>query len=179
MEKRRVPNEDASLLTRLMDLDAPDVTLWESEDLAAVFQHQLSASVDFDVGGNDPTLTQQIRALGSMQGPLIESFRDLLHHPSPPIELLEMTKRFAKSCRSRPGGPLPDEIATVLYLLSIVVAMTRRGKRITKLDNQGLRYGLDWALGQTWLDEPTRKLLDEGRRAVETPSDKTRGERPA
>jgi len=169
VENRKVPDGDASLLTRMMDLDASKLSLWESEDLAAIFQHQLSAPVDFDVGGTNATLTQRIRTLGSMQGPLIESFRDLLHHPCPPIELLEMTKRFAKACRNRPGGPLPDEIATVLYLLSIVVAMIRCGKRISKLDNQGLRYGLDWALGQTWLDEPTRKLLDEGRRAVEAP----------
>ena len=81
------------------------------------------------------------------------------------LELLKMAKEFAKECRSRPECRLPDEVATMLYVLSIVVAMTS-GHRITKLDRQGLRHVLDWALDQAWIDEPTRRLLREGGRAI-------------
>ena len=78
-----------------------------------------------------------------------------------------MTKEFAKSCRSRSDCRLPDEIATMLYVLSIVAAMTRCGQRISKLDGQGLRHMLLWACDQPWIDESTRAFLRQGRRAVD------------
>ena len=108
-----------------------------------------------------------MEAFNATETPPINSFNDLLHHPRPPIELLELTKAFAKACRSHPDSPLPDEVATVLYLGSIVAAMTRCDRPISKLGSDGLRHGLDWALNQPWLDQPTRNLLEEGRRGVD------------
>jgi hypothetical protein len=83
--------------------------------------------------------------------------------------LLELTRRFAKACRSRTGAPLPDEIATVLYFASIVAAMLRCGRRISKLDDEALVHALDWALDQPWLDASMRDLLCRGRQVVEPP----------
>jgi hypothetical protein len=96
--------------------------------------------------------------------PAIKTFRDLLRHSHPPVELLELTKRFAKRCRSCPDSPLPDEVATVLYFLAIVVAQTKCRARISGLDGEALRHGLDWALGQSWLDADIRRLLRRRRR---------------
>ena len=61
---------------------------------------------------------------------------------------------------------LPDDFAPLLYILSIVVAMTKCGCRITGLDDQALRHSLQWALDQSWVDEPTRGLLRAGYRAI-------------
>jgi hypothetical protein len=152
---------DAFWLAELLRVDDAG-PLWGPDELAAIFEHQLSAPVDFDLsvmGGEPPT---DLAAQLARQDPPIASFRDLFGHPHPPVDVLERTKQFAKQCRRRPAGPLPAEIATVLYLLSIVVAMTRGERRISKLDDEALRASLDWALEQPWLDAATRDLLLEG-----------------
>ena len=59
------------------------------------------------------------------------------------------------------GVSISDEVASVLYLLAIVVARRRCGRQISGLDAESLRYGLDWAQRQPWLDEATRGLFRE------------------
>jgi hypothetical protein len=78
-----------------------------------------------------------------------------------------LTKDFAKRHLGHPESPLPPEIAKVLYLASIIVAMLRCHRRITRLRDAELREGLGWAMNQQWLDEPTRSLFREGLKAVE------------
>ena len=165
MEDRDVFDSRPGSLARMMDLGEDDRGLWEPEELRAIFEHQLAAPVELDFGYLGREAAGRLEALASGASPPIRSFRGLLHHPRPPVELLKMAKEFAKECRSRPECRLPDEVATMLYVLSIVVAMTS-GHRITKLDRQGLRHVLDWALDQAWIDEPTRRLLREGSRAI-------------
>ena len=100
----------------------------------------------------------------------LRTFGDLLHHRQPPLELLELTKRFAKDCRKHPDGSLPDEIATALYFLSIAAAIVKCGRRITGMDDQSLAYSLDWTLKQAWLDEPLGELLQAALAAVDSPA---------
>jgi len=176
-------NEPQSL-ARMMHLDEGGEALWEPDELGAILQHQLDAPLEFDLSRLGPSPLASVRGPEKGTGPIcrngpagalhkldlspfpntIHTFRDLFHHPSPPVELLEWTKAFAKSCRSRDDGPVPDEVATVIYFLSIVTAMSRCGKRISQLDDQSLRYGLRWALKQPWVDEATkgcfRRALD-------------------
>ncbi len=149
-------------LAGMMDLGEPSHEPWGPEELAAILSHQLSAPVEFDFTYLGAEASQCARTLSPAKGPPVRSFNDLLHHTDPPVELLEWTKQFAKDCRKRPDGPLPDEIATVLYYLSIVAAMTKCRRRISRLDDSSLRYALEWALDQPWLDEPSRELFGEG-----------------
>lgn len=104
----------------------------------------------------------------SVEGPPIRSFRDLFQHPKPPIELLDLTRRFAKACRSQGDSPLPAEIATILYLSSIAAALARCGQRITTLDDHAVCNGFDWALEHGGLDALTRRLLEGGRLALKS-----------
>lgn len=164
MEDHDVFGSPLDSLAQLMNLGEDDQGLWQPKELGAIFEHQLSAAVECDFGYLGSQATARSDALSS--NPPIRSFRDLLHHPRPPLGLLRTTKEFAKMCRSSPECRLPDEVATMLYVLSIVVAITKSGGSITKLDSQGLRHVLDWALDQSWVDEPTRQLLHEGNRAV-------------
>jgi hypothetical protein len=85
-----------------------------------------------------------------------------LQHPHPPIELLEMLKDFAKAHALHPRSPLPREIATVLYYASILVAMNRCDRQITKLDSNLLRASVADLLPQEWLDESIRAVFTEG-----------------
>jgi hypothetical protein len=167
MEPPDLSCADAGLLADLLWSGGDEERLWESEELGAIFEHQLAAEIEFDLGRSQEALGRDIpQLLRSVEGPPIRSFRDLFEHPRPPIELLDLTRQFAKTCRLRGDGPLPVEIATVLYVTAIVAAMVKAGQRITKLDDQALCYSLDWALDQPWLDESIRGLLRRGRQVV-------------
>ena len=82
-------------------------------------------------------------------GAEIRTFRQLLLHPHPPIEVLNLVKQFAKGCRSRPDGPLPHEVATILYLAAIAAARRNCHQRISTLDDAAWQRAVDWALAQT------------------------------
>lgn len=157
----RIYQSDSRRLADLMSVDAGAERIWRPEELKAILQHQLSVPIQFDLSGIDPGLARTMGTLAAAQGLLVKSFNDLLHHPSPPLELLQLTKQFAKSSRSHPDSPLPPEIATVLYFASIAVAMTRCDERITNLDDETLRRGIEWVLAQPWVDDATRGLFQE------------------
>jgi hypothetical protein len=97
---------------------------------------------------------------------VLKSFGDLLYHPNPLPELLELAKEFAKEHRADAESPLPREVATVLYYASIAAALARCGRRITRHDDATLRKGFQWGCEQPWVDEATRGLLREGLQQV-------------
>jgi hypothetical protein len=161
MNDRDIRNSTAESLAKMMAIEAGESALWDTQDLGEILRHQLAAPLELDIIGVDQSLVAQLHSKWNTDPP-IQTFGDLFGHASPPVEFLELTKQFAKKSRSDADSPLPEEVAVILHLLSIVVAMTRCGKRITKLDDQGLCYGLIWALEQSWLDEATRATLQSG-----------------
>jgi len=167
MPKRGERDTNSQSLARMLDLGV-DRALWEPDELGLILEHQLAAPLEFDIVGVEPDQLEELRSVET--GPAIETFGDLVFHPRPPVRLLELTKEFARASRGHPDRPLPDEVASALYLASIVVALARCGKRITGLSDDGLRYGLTWALKQAWLEGAIRELLDEGRRRVGGPA---------
>jgi hypothetical protein len=126
----------------------------------------LTAPVPLDLGAVDAALAGRARAWAEGQGLVLKSFGDLLHHPNPLPELLELAKEFAKEHRTDPESPLRREVATVLYYASIAVALARCGRRITRHDDATLVQGFRWGREQPWVDEATRGLLREGLRAL-------------
>ena len=84
-----------------------------------------------------------------------------MHHPSPPVELLKLTKDFAKLNLDHSQSTLPTEIAGALYYTSIAAALVRLDMRISQLTDADLRRGLLWARQQAWIDEATKGLLDQ------------------
>ena len=149
---------DPAMLSRLMALDAEGGG-WGEQELGDILRHQLRAPLLFDLGKLTPAGEVELRQFAHAGG-RIESFGDLLHHRAPPVELLVLVKEFAKSGRTGHGS-LPREIATLLYYASIAAALVRQGRRITRMEDAGLREGLRWAVGQPWVDEPTRQVLRE------------------
>ena len=166
MDANQLPSVEAKRLADMLDTDQQSQGLWQPEELGAVLRHQLSSVIQFDVGGLDPGCAGRLRALSDAEGLLVRSFLTLFQHPCPPVELLELTKQFAKACKNHPDSPLPSEVAEVLYLLSIVVAMVRCGRRITALDDRALRQSVTWALTQNWIDPDTRSILQQGLNAL-------------
>ena len=161
MSRSESAETDARALSRMFQLAGTEQPNWQPDELGALWQHQLKAPIDFDLTQFAGFLPPQLEALQQRAGSDIDTFGQLLHHRCPPVELLEATKQFAKACR-RGESSLPDEIATMLYILSIVAAASRGSRPISKLVDQALCHALDWASQQTWLDQPTRVLVDEG-----------------
>ena len=163
MDDLEVARTDDNSLARLMDLGRRSDAWWSPEELGAILRHQLAAPLDFDlVAAGDAAPADRCAGCAGIP-PTIRTFGDLLFQPHPPVELLERVKEFAKSCRTGTERILPDEIATVMYTLSIVAAMTNCDRRITQLDDQALRHLLDWVGEQTWLDGASRQLIESAR----------------
>ena len=149
----------AKSLAALLAASGEGSRLWRPEELGAIFRHQMAAPVLVDLGGYDPGTAARLKRLSEAQSLLLKSFADLFHHPAPPVELLELTKDFAKANMDHAQSSLPSEVAAALYYTSIAAALVRLGARITRLPEAELRRGLLWTSEQAWLDEPTKQLL--------------------
>jgi hypothetical protein len=157
-------NDEARMLARMLRLGESEHRVWRPEELGEVLAHQLAAPVVVDLESLDPGLGARLRDLCSSRSLVLNSFADLFFHPQPPLELLELTRQFARACRSHPDAMLPHEIATLLYVMSIVVAMLRCGARITTLDDGALRSAIVWLIEQPWVEPRLVGLLNEGLR---------------
>ena len=135
--------------------------LWRPEELGAIFRHQMSAPILVDLGGYHPCAATRLKTLSDSQNLLLKSFADLFHHPAPPLELLQLTKDFAKANLDHPESTLPNEVAAALYYISIAAALVRLDTRISRLPDADLLRGLRWTIDQPWLDDQTRLLLHQ------------------
>jgi hypothetical protein len=61
----------------------------------------------------------------------------------------------------QPDSSLPNDVAAVLYYLSIAAAYVRLGRRISQLGDAEFKRGLEWSKGKPWVDAPLQPLLDE------------------
>jgi hypothetical protein len=137
-----------------------ETRVWTEAETAAVLAHQLSAPVVFDLGGLDPEAAALLGRLAAREGLLVRSFRDLFLHPQPPLDLLRLTKDFAKAHLSDPESPLPREVAMVLYYASIAAAHLHRLPEISRLPPSEVQLGARWALAKSWLDPALRRLFE-------------------
>jgi hypothetical protein len=153
-------------LERLMELGLAAGEPLRPAELRALWRHQLGSPLQFDLGNFDPNAGARLRRLSDAEGLLLRSLGDLLRHPQPPLELLRLAKDFAKAHEQSPDGPLPPELARVLYYAAIAAAWARCGRRITALDDAQLRRAFDWALAQPWMDRATKELFATGRRLL-------------
>jgi hypothetical protein len=162
-------------LATLMSAGAEDGRLWRSDELGAIFRHQLAAPMLIDLGGFDPGTAARLKTLSAAQSLLLKSFSDLFHHPSPPLELLRLTKDFAKANMDHAESMLPRQVAAALYYASIAAALVRLDTRISQLKDAELREGLLWAQGESWIDSETKQLLDQAARRLR-PGDAREGQ---
>ena len=139
---------------------------WQPDELGAILQHQLSADLPLDLGVMPPERVSHLKSLCGVNGLPLNSFGDLFLHPHPPVELLRLVKDFAKSNRHKPCGPIPQEIATVLYYASIAAALAHTGCRITKMRDAGLSAGFAWVKSQPWMVKEVCGLMREAEKKM-------------
>ena len=152
-------------LSRLLESVNGSEGGWSEDELCQVWQHQLGSALESDLNEGETGTTEVSAAQ-------IITFQDLFWHPSPPVEVLRLVKVFAKQHLEHPHSPLPKEIATGLYYLSIMTALVRTDHLISRLDNDALKQGCAWGLQQPWLDESTKELLQMGLVRLAAKSDK-------
>ena len=162
----RIFEADGARLAHLLETGGPAPD-WRPGELGAVFRHQMTAPVQFDLAGFDPAFAARLRLLSDAQGLLVKSFRDLFQHPHPPVALLEAVKDFAKRAAQSREAILPKAVARMVYYLAIAAALVRCDRRISSLKRSELLRGLRWALAQEWLEGDARELLEEGVRRLE------------
>lgn len=156
---RSMPTSTAIQLAAFLDeTNRPD-HIWKAEELTAVFRHQLGAPVEFDLAARGSADARRIIQLTTASKLLIRSFEDLLKHEHPPLDLLIMTKDFAKASSVSKNPTLPKDIARVLYLAAIAAALVRCQRRISGLSDPELAHGLNWARQQVWVEGWLRDLL--------------------
>jgi len=158
---RRVQDSSPDVLAKVMDLGAREGNVWNEDDLQAVLVHQLHVPLSFDLSSLNEEAGRTVDRLISDGNPPLRCHADLLQHPNPPLELLQLTKQFLKTVLKSRDDLLPRPVAAVLYYATILVAIMRCHERITSLDDKTLMAGFDWALQQPWLDEPTRSVFVE------------------
>ena len=145
MRHSGIDKSSPELLARLMALEAESAA-WGPEDLAAVWRHQMACGLGDELAGG---------AGGE------RTFGEVLWAERPAVELLTLIKDYAKSKRADLAAGMPGEVASALYYTTIAAARVRAGASITTLDEKTLVEGVNWALGQPWLDERTRALFEQ------------------
>jgi hypothetical protein len=159
---------EQSGLAQLFEICTTKKVGWSDEDYGDIFRHLLDAPIlrELELGGG----VLQSLDLGNVapEGRPIQTFDELLRNPYPPLELLRCVKDFAKGAQHRTTGALPAPIAEALYVLTVAVALTRRGIKISALNDSDLRQGFEWASQQSWIGVTFRQLADEAIVSLET-----------
>ncbi len=156
-------------LARLIEITETNKAEWQPEDLEAIFRHQLMSPLEVPSSESSTSSVDSV-TIHAREKNRPKTFFDLFHHPSPPIQLLEGAKNFAKANWEHPESFLPHDVALALYYTSIATALVRFRKRITRLADTQLKAGFTWALDQAWVSESTRILFEEGLRILDEPA---------
>jgi hypothetical protein len=154
-----IRNAKPDKLANLMAIGVGGTRGWSEAELGSVFSHQMSAPVCVNLGSLGASLSGKLRNLIDAENLILKSFRDLFQHPAPPLELLVIVKEFAKLNRDRPESLLPGDVSTVLYYLSLATALVRCKARISSLKENELKWGFEWALSLTWIDQASRQTF--------------------
>jgi hypothetical protein len=154
-------------LASILALNAPETKLWQPEEMQDIWRHQLSAPIEGDLCTLPASLVAGFRTAPEHAPFLGNGFGNLLRDPHPPLQLLELTKDFAKQIIHESSDPQFVEVAKALYYASYAAGMARAGQRIGGLGDLELRRGFRWVLAQPWIDQPTKDLVSI---AVESPA---------
>ena len=148
-------------LARILAQDQPGTALWGPEEMRAMWQHQLQARIEEDLGTVRSPSSSALRSAPETAAFKDKNFSDLLHHSKPPLALLKLTKDFAKQTIKEAEDSQLKEIAAALYYASYAAGMARYKERLGGMSEPELRGGFDWALGRLWLDQQTKLLITE------------------
>jgi len=142
---------------------------WTTEQLRKMYQRLLCTRVD-KLSTRVPKAAQRAAQLAAASNPPVEKIIDLIRHPNPSLELLELTKGFAKAVFHH-SHCVPPAVSIMLYYLIIVVAMLRHDEKITTLGDEQLKEGIFSRMTEPWLDNGSAQLLQQALTKMQTEED--------
>src|SRR3954470_19195562 len=109
MDRHCTLSPDAIGLSTLLDFGKVHCHAWRPFELRDMVNHQWAAPLRVSVG---PFSDEVVRLLREASPPLDPSMSlgDLLRGTDPPLALLRLVKRFAKTCRGDANNSLPREL---------------------------------------------------------------------
>jgi hypothetical protein len=156
-------------LARILALDETGKQLWSAGEMQAMWCHQLSAPVDLDLDTVVSVKATELRKSPALAAFAGKTFGQVLSHPAPAFELLQLIKEFAKQTLKDSEERQLREVARALYYAAYAAALIRCGKGLGSMSGEELLPGFDWALNQPWIDTTTRLLFEQAKPLVATP----------
>ena len=154
-ELGRLPVSGAA---RLMAMAMDGDPSWPENELGAMLAHQWASDLAVDLRGLHGVTGKLVEELANAANPPIRTFADLLWHEQPPLALLGWVKEFAKQASGHPSRPLPMALSKAVYGVTLLVAK-RCGHHISTQSDTSLARLAAWILGQGWIDDRTRQLV--------------------
>jgi hypothetical protein len=160
MSKEVPDSATTESLLRLMEADeaAPE-RAWRPEDRAAMLRHEFSTPLR-QAAERLPRGEVSEALVRRLQSPELQSLTlgELIAQPAPAAELLDLVKRVARTAKSH-ADPAVQDMATVLYYASVLTARVKCAMPISRLSDAELATGARWVLGQPWVEEPLRPMI--------------------
>lgn len=146
------------VLSELMGPLQTDATTWSVDDLGAILEHQLAATLqsELDLFAKASDCTES-EAGAVLSASLCRTFEDMLASPTSE-EALRMLKEYSKAAMSENGG-LPRDVARVLYVTAILRARELGFGDISALPEARLEREARRCLTLAWLPERLRQIL--------------------
>lgn len=146
-------------LAGLLNWNEDEHSPWSNEQLAALFEHQLKTPLCEQFAEVSPRLTAALSPVTSGEDQPIATLEDLLKHPSPPIEVLRAVKDWATHSMRSKNDKTPPQIAPIVYLTAVAVALVRCDERISTSGDTDLEATFRQALEATWTGDQIRRIF--------------------
>jgi len=153
-------------LAKLLDLNDEDPSPWSDEQLTASFEYHLARPLTDCVAQVSPRLAAGMSLMASSDIDPIVTLHDLFMHPAPPIDVVRAVKDWATFRMQNKDSDTPPQIAPVIYLSAVAVALLRCDERITRSDDSDLEVTLRQALSASWVAKLVRNLFKDALRKI-------------
>ena len=150
---------------QLFLLEADSDAEWAEADLALMWRHLLSRPVLLECELSDLDMEPFDHTAGSSRKGEIASFAEILFGEVLNAESVEWVRCYAKE-HLNGDSDLPRVITTVLYYCAVARVRGLQSRSATRLSYQEQLEGLDWCLGQSWIDGQTESLLRRARESL-------------
>ena len=155
-------DSDPELLANFMKFGAGQAQVWRRDETESLLEHQLSAPILPELGSTSSVSQTELKELiASVRGD-IRSFRDLLRHNEPPLELLRMASEYFRSLEDEAEVALPTEVARAMSAANVAKALAKYRARITELSDDAVKEECEWVLAQPWVEETIRSVCRQG-----------------
>jgi len=161
-----INRKSKDILRALMDPACPDVVAWSSGELRAILEHQLGTPLKAE-HDRFVELSQysraQVKLLFKRSG--CTTFRDLIMADKPCVDALRLVKDFVKTSLTT-GGDLPRDVARVLYIMTILQALSFGDKHFTALDGTSIEGEARRCLTFGWLPNDIMEFIRDKIKSV-------------